>query len=303
MEPKAIKLNYRSAQRFSRDYALLKSGRIFLPSKTLLPIKTALTLNFTVPGIDNVFTIEGVVEKTVDEQAAALLKKPTGMVLAVVGEPDAILNKLNAVLCTHINYQILLGLMPPAEPAPPSSNQETTEEKLAMDRTQAPTESDTPAVDTHPVSHQADSELNDLDEAALEDDGEANLSLDWLRKAVAQEEVVKEDVPTAELTVAPTAEKKDLTLEERKKVKPSGEFLMDLTKAMLRSGYYSADHPGSEGAKQGLYEKFQNCLDESRQVEITKQETREKVDPEFWRNRLMSARWSVWVWRNYSFPN
>jgi hypothetical protein len=135
MEPKAIKLNYRSAQRFSRDYALLKSGRIFLPSKTLLPIKTALTLNFTVPGIDNVFTIEGVVEKTVDEQAAALLKKPTGMVLAVVGEPDAILNKLNAVLCTHINYQILLGLMPPAEPAPPSSNQETTEEKLAMDRT------------------------------------------------------------------------------------------------------------------------------------------------------------------------
>jgi hypothetical protein len=278
LEPKAIKLNYRSAQRFSRDYALLKSGRIFLPSKTLLPLKTALTLNFTVPGIDNVFTIEGVVAKTIDEQAAALLKKPTGMVLAVVGEPNAILNELNAVLCRHIDYQILLGLMPPAEPAPPSPNQETTEEKLAMERTQAPTESDTPAVDTHPVSHLADSELNNLDEAALEDDGEAKLSLDWLRKAVAQEEVVKEDVSTAEITVAPTAEKKDLTLEERKKVKPSGEFLMDLTKAMLRSGYYSADHPGSEGAKQGLYEKFQNCLDESRQVEITKQETREKVD-------------------------
>jgi len=53
---------------------------------------------------------------------------------------------------------------------------------------------------------------------------------------------------------------------------------MDLTKAMLRSGYYDAEHPGSEGAKQGLFEKFQNCLGESRQVEITKQETREKVD-------------------------
>ncbi|MDH4010343.1 MAG: HEAT repeat domain-containing protein, partial [Desulfobacterales bacterium] len=113
---------------------------------------------------------------------------------------------------------------------------------------------------------------------ALEDEGEANLSLDWLRKAVAQEKVEKEDVPPLEITVAPTVEKKDLTLEERKKVKPSGEFLMDLTKAMLRSGYYSADHPGSEGAKQGLYEKFQTCLGESRQVEITKQETREKVD-------------------------
>ena len=253
LEPKAIKLNYRSAERFSKDYALLKSGRIFLPSKTLLPLETALTLNFTVPGIDNVFTVEGVVAKTIDEQAAAILQKPTGMVLEVVGGPDVILNKLNAVLCRHIDYQILLGLMPPAESAPP-------------------------AADTHPVSHQADSELNDLDEAALEDEGEANLSLDWLRKAVAQEKVEKEDVPPLEITVAPTVEKKDLTLEERKKVKPSGEFLMDLTKAMLRSGYYSADHPGSEGAKQGLYEKFQDCLGDSRQVEITKQETREKVD-------------------------
>ena len=88
MEPKAIKLNYRSAERFSKDYALLKSGRIFLPSKTLLPLKTALTLNFTVPGIDNVFTVEGVVAKTIDEQAAAILNKPTGMVLEVVGEPE-----------------------------------------------------------------------------------------------------------------------------------------------------------------------------------------------------------------------
>ena len=253
MDPKAIKLNYRSAERFSQDYALLKSGRIFLPSKTLLPLETALTLNFTVPGIENVFTIEGVVAKTIDEQAAAILQKPTGMVLEVVGGPDVILNELNAVLCRHSDYQKLLGLAPP-------------------------TESDTPAVDTQTVSHQADSELNDLDEAALEDGGEAKLSLDWLRKAVAQEKVEKEDIPPLEITVAPTAEKKDLTLEERTKVKPSGEFLMDLTKAMLRSGYYSADHPGSEGAKQGLYEKFQTCLGESRQVEITKQETREKVD-------------------------
>jgi HEAT repeat protein len=236
--PKALKLNYRSAERFIRDYELLKSGRIFLPSKTLLPLETALTLNFTVPGIDKVFTVEGVVAKTIDEQAAAILQRPTGMVIEVAGGPDAILNELNTALRTHQDYQQLLGLTPPAQSAPPPPNQE----------------------------------------AAPEDDGEANLSLDWLRKAVAQEAVVKEEAPPLELTVAPTTEKKDLTLEERKKVKPSGEFLMDLTKAMLRSGYYASDHPGSEGAKQGLYEKFKNCLGESRQIEIIKQETREAVD-------------------------
>jgi len=238
LEPKAIKLNYRSAERFSNDYALLKSGRIFLPSKTLLPLKTALTLNFTLPGIDNVFTVEGVVEKAIDEEAATILNKPTGMVLEVTGGPDAILNELNAALSAHQDYQKLLGLTPPAKSTPPTANQE----------------------------------------AAHEDASEAKLSLDWLRKAVAQEKVVKEDVPSLELKVAPTAEKKDLTPEERTKVKPSGEFLMDLTKAMLRSGYYSAEHPGSEGAKQGLFEKFQGCLGESRQVEICKQEARQKTD-------------------------
>jgi len=278
LEPKAIKLNYRSAERFSKDYALLKRGRIFLPSKTLLPLKTPLTLKFTVPEIDSVFSVVGVVAKTIDAQTAAKLKKPIGMLLAVVGGPDAILNELNSVLCRHQDYQKLLGLAPPTESATPSANQIAAEKQAALERTQAPTESDTPGVDTQPDSHPFDNELHDLDEIALEDNGDAELTLEWLREAVEQEEAAKEDAESPEITVAPTAEKKDLSLEERKKVKPSGDFLMDLTKAMLRSGYYDAEHPGSEGAKQGLYEKFQDCLGESRQVEITKQETREAVD-------------------------
>ena len=272
MGPKAIKLDYPSAERFSKDYALLKQGKIFLPSKTLLPLKTALTLNFTVPEIDGTFTIKGEVVQTIDEQAAAKLKQPTGILLALFGGPDSILNELNPALRAHKGYQRLLGLTPPATPPP---SQQTAEEPPSLQSTQTPA---APAINPAPVSQGAESELNDLHEAATEHEEEAKLSLDWLRKAVAQEEIVREEGPPPELTVAPTAEKKDLTLEERVKVKPSGEFLMDLTKAMLRSGYYSSDHPGAEGAKQGLYEKFQNCLGESREIMITKQETREKVD-------------------------
>ncbi|MGD9280637.1 MAG: hypothetical protein PVF60_07095, partial [Desulfobacterales bacterium] len=278
MGPKALKLNYRSAERFSRDYELLKSGRIFLPSKTLLPLETPLTLNFTVPGIDKVFTVEGVVAKTIDKQAASILKRPTGMVIEVAGGPDSILNQLKVALRTHPDYQALLGLTPPAQSAPPPPNQEAAQELLSYGNQQAPGASGEPRVDAQPALKQDDRDLHDLDEAVSEDGGEAKLSLDWLRKAVAQEATVKEDVPPLELKVAPTTEKKDLTPEERKKVKPSGEFLMDLTKAMLRSGYYAADHPGSEGAKKGLYEKFQTCLGESRQIEIIKQETREAVN-------------------------
>jgi hypothetical protein len=34
---------------------------------------------------------------------------------------------------------------------------------------------------------------------------------------------------------------------------------MDLTKAMLRSGYYSSDHPGAAGAKKGLSKPSKNA--------------------------------------------
>ena len=53
---------------------------------------------------------------------------------------------------------------------------------------------------------------------------------------------------------------------------------MDLTKAMLRSGYYSPDHPESENSKQGLFEAFKRCLQDSSEIMITHQETREQSD-------------------------
>jgi HEAT repeat protein len=275
---KAIKLSYRSAERFSKDYALLKRGKIFLPSKTLLPLKTTLILNFTVPQIDNIFTVTGVVVKTLDEQIAAQMNKPTGMLLALVGDTESILNELNSTLSTNKDYRDLLGLAEPAELTQPSAAKETPEEHPSSEKAAAPIEPAARSVERETASDQTDSEFKDLDDITPEDEADADLTLGWLRDAVDQEEVARADQAEPEITVAPTTEKKELSLKERKKVKPSGDFLMDLTKAMLRSGYYSAEHPGAKGAKQGLYEKFQKCLAESREIEITKQEDREKTD-------------------------
>ena len=272
MEKKAIKLNYRSAERFSKDYALLKKGKIFLPSKTFLPLKSTLILNFTVPEFENEFTVSGVVNKILDEELAAQLNKPTGMLLSLPDGPEKILKELSSILSTNKTYQDLLGLTHHAAGSEFAEDQPST---IITKDSVAATES---AFETDLISQPPENDMKDVEGITPQEDSKAKLSLDWLRKAVAQEEVVREDVPPPEITVAPTTEKKDLTLEERKKVKPSGDFLIDLTKAMLRSGYYSEDHPGSEGAKQGLYEKFKTCLGESRQVEITKQETRKKSD-------------------------
>jgi transcription antitermination factor NusG len=272
---KAIKLSYRSAERFSKDYALIKKGKIFLPSKTCLPLKTTLTLNITVPGIDTVFIVNGAVIQNIDEKTAAQFERPAGMLLAIIGGPDSILNELNSVLSSNAEYRNLLGLTAPAKLAQAGPAKDAVVLPPPSEIAAPPPESAAPPSGADADSHPTDDELfNEL----LQDKGDAELTLEWLRDAIAQEEVARDDTAAPEIKVAPTAEKKELTLAERKKIKPSGDFLMNLTKAMLRSGYYSSDHPGSKDAKKGLYENFQNCLSESREIMITKQEDREKTD-------------------------
>ncbi len=103
----------------------------------------------------------------------------------------------------------------------------------------------------------------------------AALSMEWIRSAVTQAEAAREEEREAPPVQAAGA-KKDLSPAERGRIKPVGEFVMDLTKAMMRSGYYAAEHPGSHNAKQGLYDALQRCLGESPEITISHQQTREK---------------------------
>ncbi|MGD8301394.1 MAG: HEAT repeat domain-containing protein [Desulfobacterales bacterium] len=274
MDRKAIKLKYRSAERFAKDYELLKKGKIFLPSDTFLPLKTALMINFTVPEIGHEFTVEGIVIKTLDEQTANRHNTPVGMLLAVRDGAESILAELDAVLATHRKYSKLLGLATEDDTIAPSQETGITAAVTENDAALSPATSAT--ADT--VQDLSESVLDDLNEVAAQWDSDAELTLDWLRDAVMQEEMSTDPEPEPEITVEPTHEQKQLSLADRKKVKPSADFLMDLTKAMLRSGYYSADHPGSKGAKQGLYQKLQHCLGDSKEIMITRQETRQQID-------------------------
>ncbi|MCK5203255.1 MAG: hypothetical protein KAR15_05265, partial [Desulfobacterales bacterium] len=164
MVKKAIKLSYRSAERFSKVYALLKRGKIFLPSKTLLPLKTTLILNFTVPQIDNIFTVTGVVVKTLDEQIAAQMNKPTGMLLALVGDTESILNELNSTLSTNKDYRDLLGLAQPAELTQPSAAKETPEAHPSSQKAAAPIQPAARSDKRETASDQTDREFKDLDD-------------------------------------------------------------------------------------------------------------------------------------------
>ncbi len=255
MTTKAIKLNYVSIERFLKDYAQLSQGKIFIPTKTPSPVDTQLSLIISVPNIKQVLTIEGAVRKTIDPETATRLKKPAGMIVALTGDPKTSLRELNHALGSNERYRTMIGL--PTKMTASKSSVFSGEKQKDSDRTQ-----------DRPVKLSLDAELKEDDTLAME----------WIREAISQAERVREKETVPDIVAAPPIEKKQLTPLEQEKVKPSGEFLMDLTKAMLRSGYYSPDHPSSKTAKQGLYEALQNCLGDSKEIMITVQETRERSD-------------------------
>jgi len=78
----------------------------------------------------------------------------------------------------------------------------------------------------------------------------------WLVRK--EEKPEKEDEKARLRREEPEEEEKEIDLSE---YAPVGRLIQSLVKAMLRSGYYSPEHPGSQQAKQGLYQEFRKALE------------------------------------------
>lgn len=118
-------------------------------------------------------------------------------------------------------------------------------------------------------------------EAASHGTAKGALGLDDMRQIVSQEEIAIDDPASRreKPSIAPAViEKKTLTDEERKKAEPVGKFLMNLTKAMSRSGYYDPDHPSATSAKKGLYEEFIQNAGGYNEIVFTREKSRENLD-------------------------
>jgi len=75
-----------------------------------------------------------------------------------------------------------------------------------------------------------------------------------------------------------TDEKKSFSPAEFTKAKTVCEFVIDLTKAISRSGYYDANHPVSAEVKKGLYGAFKNALGNSAEIMLRCHEYEDQVD-------------------------
>jgi HEAT repeat protein len=265
-----IRIKYPSAERFRHIHAQIRKGKILLPLSVPLPTGTLIALKLNLDGIQETFQVDGVVTQFIDKKTAARLKIPPGIGVRLQDEDRTFRTRLDHILGNSEAYKDLPNLIsPPAvvDPANVSSSGEPTS-----------TDADQPRpIAVQPMAGAA-APAHQTAEVPIEPAGETGLSLDWIRTAVSQEKTPKTEAAPPEDASVPVAEKKTLAAEERDRIKPAGDFIMDLTKAMLRSGYYAADHPGAKNAKQGLHDALQTCLQELGEIMISNQEVEGKTD-------------------------
>ncbi|UCD80914.1 MAG: HEAT repeat domain-containing protein [Desulfobacterales bacterium] len=283
-------INYRSAEKFFQDYLQLKAGKLFVQAENPVPKDSPLALNFSVPRIDYTFQINGIVLKTRGRKIAEQVDKPPGMLVGVKDDLEKIFDKLDLKLLADEKYQFLLALCDTLQDSGSIIAYDSIDEEAATTCENPSVSSSTPNQESPPTvgdgqqSSTADAATDPAQKctaaqsAEMSGEEESQLNFEWLREAIAQEEAVIEEAPPPEIKAPPTQDKKNLTSEERDKVKPVADFIMDLTKAMLRSGYYSPKHPGAQKAKKGLHAQFLKCLGESQEIMITDLETPQKKD-------------------------
>ena len=103
-------------------------------------------------------------------------------------------------------------------------------------------------------------------------------SFEWIQEVVSEKEREAEPQPVAGSSDKPVEENKTPDPDERERIRPVGEWIMKLAKAILRTGYYDASHPGAAEAGKGLYQEFQQVMGDCPELLLTIEETRQETD-------------------------
>lgn len=183
----SLKLRYRSIDQALAHYRQLKTGRIFIPTEMLLPAQTRLRLALVLPDRSRRIAVEAEVLEATDRKTAADLKKVAGMLLGLVGDETAAIQDLEREL----------GIAPVTAdgktPDPPGAARPGDGSPSLP-----PTEKVGPSAPTLPAGEPAgkSSASATTPQKSLESKqatgSSPELSMDWIRSAVAQAEAARE---------------------------------------------------------------------------------------------------------------
>jgi len=261
---KTIKIRYPTAKRLSKDISLIRKGKIFIPAEKPAPTDSRLRVEITVPWLEHIFTAQGIVIQAVQQGEELLDGEPPGMLIAFV-------------MGSEITLAQLIG-----------SYEDFTKGLILPIVEKFPAAALTPRTPQAPAPEKAPDNLPEFDqktvpETPVTDNVGTAFSLQQLNamfdrefaSARAADEAVEETAPPP-VTRRPVRTK--LGLEEIQLARPAADFVMDLTKAMIRSGYYDPNHPSSKLAKSGLFQKFRAAFVDENELMLTREVFGDKPD-------------------------
>ncbi len=262
MEKNLFLVKFRSAGQFDRFYKSIKQGQVFIPASAPVLEKSYIILKIIIPVIDHAFLISGIVSHSSKGQ------DKSGIRVDVSESMESVLLQIDKLLASST------GIFQKAD----QNSYDGDHPPLVQEEK---TESETNLHDKG-IKASLEADVNDVGEsqddlwASGSETGE--FSFETLKNLVSQESVEIDVEKEPELPDEPVEEKKELTAEEGLRGKAIGQFVMNLTKAMLRSGYYDPEHPSADSAKKGLYNEFIRVLGNKNEIMLGNEKTRDHID-------------------------
>ncbi len=251
-KPVQVKIRYNSPEAFVGQYLrYIRNSTFHLTSSQAPDVGTPMELTILIPGFDDPFVIGGWVTSIVtlkDEKGGEPKRGITIRFNTIQAER---IGRLTNALIRNDTYRRLL------EPAGTGST--SGKDPVHASRSQP-----------SPVSGSFVLPPEDR-------------RFEWLRTIISDRDSVarlsrKEDTGPPPVISTADRVRREFAPQERERMQPVATFILSLVKAMLRTGYYAPEHPGSKKAKEGIYTDFKVAAGDRPDITLTSQETQGRFD-------------------------
>lgn len=273
-----IKIKFSSPQQFASQFIKnIINFRFLAPYSQSFPSGTPVEIVLVIPELDYTISLKASIISCIDKESARSTGRQSGMYFRIDRSQVDTVKKLNYFLTQHPSYSHLIPTDFFAGAQKP--HPDTLREDAAA------------AGEEQPIPQTSEGKMTPPADGVRRDGGESGTGTNLKGDRVEELRHIIRDCDTIELftkeeqpstppikTHRSDDAKREFTASEREALEPVAAFILDLTKAMLRSGYYAPDHPGSHEAKQGIYQKFQNAMIDGTDMTLTKQEVKGRTD-------------------------
>lgn len=256
-----VKVRYNSPEAFLGQYLkYIKNSSFQLTSSQAPAVGTPIELTILIPGFDDPFVIGGFVSSVVNLESRTDPQPKKGITIRFDPIHGERIRRLTNALMQNDTYRRLLesaggdGSAPAAYPGVNAGGDPA--------RGPSPGKSTVHRAPSLPTQERR---------------------FEWLQTIISDRDSVPRvsrkggALPPPVISTADHV-RREFAPQERERMQPVAAFILNIAKAMLRSGYYAPEHPGSKKAKEGIYTEFKTAVGDRPDVTLTSQESQGRFD-------------------------